>query len=67
MKRLLDLAPSDFDWNGLCASIRTYFHVLSFEHNQKKIPSYKTGLGNFIPFRSVLHEVKWSVPFVFLN
>lgn len=39
---------------------------LSFEHNQKKTPSYKVGLGNCIPSRIVLHEVKWSVPFVFL-
>lgn len=45
---------------------KNFFHVLSFEHTRKKTPSYKVGLGNFIPSRIVLHAVRWSAPFVFL-
>lgn len=66
MKRLLDLTPGDFDWNELWTSIRTFFMHLVLNIIRKKTPSYKVGLGNCIPSRIVLHEVEWSVPFVFL-
>jgi hypothetical protein len=68
MKRLLDLTPKWFwlEW-ALYFNNNFFSHALSFEHNQKKMRSYKVGLGDFIPSRIALHEVKWSVPFVSLN